>query len=116
MGRKNVVKSYKLYDSADITTSPTSKETSVINQDKASIDLSWSGTSPVAVVTVEARNGENETYRTIDFGNPINISGNTGNHRLMFNELPFTDIRIQIAFSSGTGTVDAVITSKTVGA
>ena len=116
MGRKNVVKSYKMFDQEDISTSATSSITSVINQDKASISVSWSGTSPVGTLTVEARNGKDESFYTLEFGAPIPISGNTGDHQLILSEMPFTDIRIQYTSTSGTGTMDAIITSKTVGA
>lgn len=115
MGRKNVVKSYKMFDAEDISISATSNSTSVINLDKASILISWSGTSPVGEIEVEARNGENADWVTLDIAT-IAVSGNTGNHRILFVELPFTDIRLQYLADSGTGTLTATITAKVVGA
>ncbi len=99
----------------DISGSATSDITSVLNLDKASIAIDWSGTSPVGEIQVEARNGENEPWTVLDIAT-ISISGNSGNHRIIFLELPFTDIRLQYISTSGTGSMDAVITSKTVGA
>lgn len=116
MGRKNVIKSFKMFDAGDISGSITSSTTNVINQDKASIHLEWTGTSPVGTITVEARNGENDSWYELDFGTTISISGNSGDHQLVFNEMPFTDIRIQYASTSGTGSLDATFTSKTIGA
>lgn len=116
MGRKNVVKSYKMIDAGDLSGNITSNTTNVINLDKASIHLVWSGSSPVGVITVEARNGDNDSWYELDFGSAINISGNSGDHQIVFNELPFTSIRVKYAVTSGTGSIDATITAKVVGA
>ena len=109
MGRKNVLKSFKLFDQEDISVSATSAETSVINLDKASIAVAWTGTSPVGEITVEARNGEKDAWVQLDIAT-MAISGNSGNHRILFLELPFTDIRMQYTSTSGTGNLDATIT------
>ena len=116
MGRKGVVKSYKMFDAEDISISATSKESNVINLDKASVIFSWTGTAPSGVITCEARNGEKEDWYELDCGGTMTVSGASGTHQLVFNELPFTDIRFQYTASSGTGTLDAVITAKVVGA
>lgn len=116
MGRKNVVKSYKMIDSGDLSGNITSSVVNVINLDKASIHLEWTGTSPISTITVEVRNGETDTWYEISLGSAISISGNSGDHQLVFNELPFTDIRLQSTFSSGVGTLDATISMKTTGA
>lgn len=115
MGRKSVVKSFKMIDQGDISGNVTSAITNVINLDIASIAISWSGTSPIGSITVQARNGEQEAFRDIDIGT-INVSGNTGNHDLIFTELPFTDLQVTYTATSGTGTLDAVLTSKVTGA
>lgn len=88
----------------------------VANLDKASIHLAWSGTAPNGEIVLEARNGEEDGWYTLNMGASITITGNTGNHLLVLNELPFTDIRLQYGFNSGTGTMTARITSKVVGA
>lgn len=116
MGRKNVVKSFKMIDAGDLSGSITSSVVNVINLDKASIHLIWSGSSPVGVITVEARNGELDSWYELDLGSAINISGASGDHQLVFNEIPFTDIRLQYTFTSGTGSIDALISMKTIGA
>ena len=83
--------------------------------DKASISIQWSGSSPVGTFEILARNGEDDAWQALDFGSVIAVSGNTGDHRVLLNELPFTDIRIDYAATSGTGTVDAIVTAKQVG-
>lgn len=116
MGRKNVVKSFKMFDSTSISASAVSSVVNVMNLDKASIHVKWTGTSPVGEIKVEARNGEKADWREISMGGTISVSGNSGEHDLVFNELPFTDIRLSYVSTSGTGSIDATITSKVVGA
>ena len=116
MGRKNVLKSFKMYDAADISGDVTSATTNVENLDQGSIAITWTGTSPEGVLTVEAKNGAKDAaFKEIDMGGTITITGNTGDHRLLFNQLPFTNIRLVFTSSSGTGTMEAVITAKQVG-
>ena len=107
MGRKNVVKSYKMIDSGDMSSSLTSEVVNVLNLDKASIHLQWSGSAPDGTVTVEARNGEADSWYTLNMGGDIETSSAEANHQLVFNELPFTDIRLQYA-PTGAGSVDVV--------
>ena len=116
MGRKNVVKSYKMIEAGDLASNIESTTTNVINLDKASIHLKWSGTSPIGTITVEAQNGENDSWYELDFGSSINISGASGDHQIIFNELPFTSIRIQYTATSGTGEITATYTAKVTGA
>lgn len=115
MARKNVLKSFKMIDAGDLSGNITSEITSVINLDKASIVLAWTGTSPVGTIEVQARNGEDDAWRALEFSSAINISGNSGDHRILLNETPFTDIRVVYNFASGTGTLDAIVTAKQVG-
>jgi hypothetical protein len=116
MSRKNVLKSYKMLDAADISANASSPETSVINTDKASIHVVWSGSSPVGTLVVQAKNGEFDSWYTLDFGSAISISGSSGEHSIVLNETPFERIKLVYTATSGTGTLNAVITMKTTGA
>lgn len=116
MGRKSVVPGFKLVDSQSLASNITSDVVSVKNLDQASIHLEWSGVFPVGAVTIEARNGEQDVWYELDFGSSIDISGASGNHQIVFNQMPFSDIRLQYSATSGSGTLDAFITAKVVGA
>ena len=117
MGRKNVIKSFKLIDSEDLATSFTTQNVNVINLDKASIHLSWTGTSPIGAFTVEARNGEDDDWFELTLGGgTIDISGDSGDHQLNFFELPFTDIRLIYTATSGIGTIEGFLSAKVTGA
>lgn len=113
--RKNVVRGYKMFDSADISGSTTSNEVNVLNLDKASIYVDWTGTAPSGTLTVQAKNAETGTWFDLDFGSPIAISGASGDHILIFNELPHNTIRLQYAATSGSGAINAVLVAKQVG-
>lgn len=116
MGRKNVVRSFKMIDAGNLASAITSTVVNVINLDQASIHIEWAGTAPVGTFTVEARNGEEDSWYALDMGGAISISGASGDHQLVFNQMPFTDIRLVYAATSGTGSVDAFISAKVVGA
>lgn len=116
MSRKNVVKSYNIFDEVSIAATQISASTNVINLDNASVHVKWTGSSPVGVLTVQARNGENDAWYDLDMGGTISISGNSGDHQLVFNSLPFTDLRLIYTRTSGSGNLTAALTMKTVGA
>lgn len=117
MSRKQILPPFKMYNAVSLGATVTSTITSVAGMDKASIYFEWSaGTSPVGTLTVHARNGADGTWRELNMGSTISISGASGAHDLVFNELPFTDIKLVYTRSSGTGTVTATIAAKTVGA
>jgi len=115
MARKSVTKPFKTFDAANLAANATSSITNVENLDKASISIVFSGTAPVGVVTVEVRNGAKDSFQVLDMGSTINITGASGTHQLVFNELPFTELRLQYTRTSGTGTMDATFTGKVIG-
>lgn len=113
--RKNVVRGFKMFDAVSLAATATSAEVNVINLDKASIYIDWAGTAPVGTLVVEAKNAENGTWFELDFGTPIAISGASGDHILIFNELPHNTIRLTYNRTSGTGSITAVLVAKQVG-
>jgi hypothetical protein len=116
LARKHVVYGYKAFNSADISTNQTSAEIEVGQSDYGSIFVSWSGTSPSGTLEVQAKNGENGTYRALDFGSTISISGNSGNHDILLKEMPFTHLKLVYTSASGTGLMTASVTFKSKGA
>ena len=116
MSRKNVIKSYKMFDETSMASSQTSVTVNVINLDIASIFFEWSGSSPVGVLTLQARNGEGGTWYDLDMGGTMSVSGASGSHQLQLTEIFFTDLQLIYTRSSGTGSMTATITAKTIGA
>lgn len=118
MGRKNVVKSFDIISSdvGDLSDNFTSEIVNVINMDKASVHLEWSGTGVDGEFEIQARNGENDSWYVLDLNTSILVDTDSGDHQIVFNELPFTDIRLSYTSNAGTGTLTGKISLKVVGA
>jgi len=125
VGRKNIVRSYKMFDAVTISTTQSSTATNVLNLDNASIQVIWSGGgTPVGTLTVEATNVDPDLpsfdstadYVTLTLSGTIAVSGNSGNHSIILEEMPFYAIRLTYTSTSGTATMSAYLSSKTIGA
>ena len=117
MGRKNVIEGFKAFDAINLATASTvSQSINVLTLDKASLHIKWTGTFPVGVITIQAKNGPNDTFYDLDFGSAINITGNSGEHQIMFNEMPFSELTVTYTKTSGTGTMSGFFTAKVTGA
>jgi hypothetical protein len=115
LSRKNLI-SKKFVDALAVSTTQDSDTLNLGQTDKASVHLTWTGSSPDITVTVKARNGNADTFRTLNMGGTIAISGASGEHELIFNELPFTELKLTFTRASGSATITANFTSKSVGA
>jgi hypothetical protein len=115
MARKNVIKGYKPFDEVDISSNQDSEEIVVTNLDKASIHVMWSGSSPVGTMVVQAKNGEKGTYYNLEGLDAISITGNSGDHVIIFSDMPFTHLKISFTNTSGTGSMTANMTAKQIG-
>lgn len=116
MARKHVVYGFKPFNNTDLSTSQTSSEVEVGQSDYGSIFLSWVGTSVNGTLEVQAKNGEKGTYHALDFGSIISLSGSSGSHDIILNELPFTHLKLVYTRVGGTGSVTAEVTFKSKGA
>lgn len=115
MARKNIIATYKMIDAGDMSGNIVSETVNVQNMDLAGIHVSWSGSSPVGTITVQARNGAADSWYDLTFPAPISVSGNTGDHQIVLASLPFTDIQLTYTASSGSGDLTARITAKQLG-
>lgn len=116
MSRKNVLYSYNFFAPQVVSSTITSSSTSVANLDNCSIAVVWSASTFDGFFVVQVRNGPNDSWRNVDFGSTIPITGTSGSNEIQFTQLPFTDMRCSITRTSGSGTISAVITAKTSGA
>lgn len=109
--------SFNFFDTQTVTATTESTVMSVGQMDYGSIALSWSASDLTATLEVQARNGKDETYRALDFGGSIAISGASGSHEIVMNQMPFTDIKLVLTVTGGTsGVIEAPFTSKSTGA
>lgn len=116
MSRKSLLKPYKMLDSVDMSASQESNPTNVEGIDQSSIQVVWSGTSPVGEMKVFARNGKANAFYELDFDETLVVSGNSDSMFILINCAPFTDIKLQYVRTSGTGTMSATINGKSIGA
>lgn len=123
MSRRNIIAPYKIFDSADMSANITqgAPYTTIDQVDKIGIDLDWTGTSPVGTFDVQVCYlipGTNTytTWRSLDFGSTVNITGNTGNHQFVILDPPFQKLRIKYTRTSGTGNLTAVLSAYNRGA
>lgn len=118
MGRKNTVSNYLMFGSSgcdmSVAGTQTSNITEIINMDNVAIVASWTGSSPVGTLLVQVSNDQ-VVWQNLDFGSAISISGNSGSHDLIMNQLPHTYIRAAYVKTSGTGTLACSISIKQVG-
>lgn len=110
MSRKNVLDSYKIFDNISLSTQ-TSNPTNVKYLDYGSIHILWTGSSPVGSVSVQVRNGENDSFYTLDIG-PAPISGSSGDHVFIFNSLDFYELKLVYTHTSGSGNLTANFIAK----
>lgn len=117
MSRKAAIYSYKFFDDEEITATTASEHSSTLQMDHASIALTWADSDLQAVVEVQVRNGEHEAWRTLNFGADIEIPSDeaSGSHEIEFVSMPWTDMRLNIVRASGSATIRAVLTAKSLG-
>jgi hypothetical protein len=131
MGRKHVLHQYNMLKDRTVNMSATftSNQVNVEQLDKGSIHLSWTA-GPTGTFTVEARNGGNPAANTalpqapindswyeLDLGSAITIAGSDSQIQIVFNEMPFTDIRVVWTAATGAATdLKILFSAKAVGA
>lgn len=115
---KKLIKPYPLISAGDMSGNITGSEVVCENQDYAMVLVEWTGTSPVGEFKMEfvqldaTRNNGVDVWEPMDFGSTIAISGNTGSHQIVFQELPFMKIRPKYAYTSGIGSLTVTFMAK----
>lgn len=104
----------------DLSADATSQATNVQFSDNIGIQLVWTGSSPSGEVLIQSSNDYDPikntgTWTNLDFGVPILITGNSGNHIININLVPFAWIRLFYDRTSGTGTMTSTLVMKQVG-
>lgn len=87
-----------------------------------SYDISWSGTSPVGVVTVQVSNSYSQNgdgsvrnpgnWTTLTLSSTTNVSGNTGNGFIDVDATAGYAIRLVYTKTSGIGTLSVIAHGK----
>lgn len=99
-----------------------SEVTIVQNLSMLSYDVSWTGTAPVGVMSVQVSNsysinGDGSvrnagSWTTLTLNSPTNVSGSTGNGFIDIDATGTYAIRLVYTRTSGTGTMNAILNAK----
>lgn len=121
MSSRPFLKPFQVIKDGDMSANITSVATIITNLSMVSYQVTWTGSSPVGVVTVEASNDYSVdaagkvlnagTWNTVT-GATANISGNTGKGMINLNQMPAFAIRLTYTATSGTGTLNATVVAK----
>jgi hypothetical protein len=91
----------------------TGKNVHVLFLDYALFDINWSGNTTNGVVTFQILKDGKDTWETLAIpGEPVAVSGSTGNHKVLFESLLFKEIRAIYTSNSGGETVSIYVTAK----
>ena len=87
-----------------------------------SYDISWAGSSPVGVMSIQVSNTYSENpdgsvnnpgkWTTVTLSSTPSVSGNTGNGFIDLSQLGAYAVRLVFTFTSGTGLMNAVFNAK----
>lgn len=116
MGRKYVIKPYKLFDNVDISTDQTSAAVNVLHLDRGSIEIKWASFSIDGEIKVQGRNQTDGTFIDLDFDDTLSVNVDNDTMRIELSSISFYELRIKYVSSSGTGNMDAYIIFQTEGA
>lgn len=123
-GRAIKTPDYKQINAGDMSGNINGTPTNVEMKDRLLYYLEWTGATPVGTVVIEVNNDDiepespanlNPVWRALDFGSTISISGNTGNHTILIQQVTWKWIRARYVFGSGIGTLDAYIKTSASG-
>jgi hypothetical protein len=99
-----------------------STPTIIDNISLISYDISWTGTAPVGMMSVQVsntytQNAEGQTanpgnWTTLTLSAPTPVTGNTGNGGIDVDVTGFYAIRLVYTPTSGTGLMNATINAK----
>jgi hypothetical protein len=116
-----IIPPHKVINAGSLAGNVISDVTIIQNSSDISYDISWTGSSPVGVMSVEvsntySQNGDGSvrnagTWRTLT-GMSAAVSGNTGDGGFDIVGTAFFAIRLHYVRTSGTGTINATITAK----
>lgn len=119
-GRKNVLKSYHALNAGSMGASVTSTVTDGTYQDSIGIQVTWTSSNAVGVITVDASINYDPRLGTGDwialtFSPALSQpASNNGSYLIDLQMFPFPYYRVSYTRTSGTGTLDVWFCSKEI--
>lgn len=122
MSRRPIKSPFKVINATSMAASITSSVTIVSNLTMISYDISWTGSSPVGVMSVEISNTyslnmdgtvrDAGNWTTLTLSSTPSVSGNTGHGFIDVDATGAYAMRLIYTRTSGTGTMNATINAK----
>ena len=111
MGVKRTLDYSSLVVDGDMSSNITSSSTNILHMDRVGYQLVWTGT-PTGDFSVEVSN-DDSTWQAISFDTTPDAAGSAGSHFLEI-ETAAKFIRLKYTAGSGSGTLQAHITGKSI--
>ena len=119
MGRRNIIREYQVFSSADTSTSPDSAYTDVSGVDFITYRIAV-GATVNAIASIKFMNGDTFSAadaEALNFGQTLSLVGATDqDYMITIENKGFKWLYIDIANNGGTGNVSAWITGTSRGA
>ncbi len=122
MSSRTQLNPYSVITDGDMSASITSDVTLVQKISMISYSISWAGTAPIGVITVQASNDYSVnpdgsvrnagTWNTLTLSGTAAVSGGTGNGFIDIDSLAAYAVRLVYTRASGTGTLQAIVAGK----
>ena len=123
MASRPLLSPFSVISSGDMSAASIASAVTLLPQlSMVSYDVSWVGTAPVGVVTVEVSNTYKQSadgsvlnpgnWTTLVLSAPTPVSGNSGNGFIDVDATAGYAIRLVYTRTSGTGTLNATVNGK----
>lgn len=122
MSSRPLIKPFSVITNGNMATSLTSTPTITDNLSMISYDVSWAGSSPVGVITIQVSNSysvnadgsvrNSGNWTTLTLSSSTNVSGNTGNGFIDIDATAAYAVRLVYTRTSGTGLLNVKVASK----
>ena len=122
MSSRPMLTPFSVITNGDMSANIISAVTIVQNLSMISYDVSWTGTAPVGVMSVQVSNTYTQNadgtvrnagnWTTLTLSAPTNVSGATGNGFIDVDATGAFAMRLVYTWTSGTATMNATISAK----
>lgn len=122
MSSRPIFTPHSVITNGDMSGNITSQVTIIQNLSMLSYDISWTGTAPVGVMSVQISNTYSQNadgsvrnpgnWTTLVLSSPTPVSGSPGNGFIDIDAIAAYAMRLVYTRTSGTGTMNAIINGK----
>lgn len=122
MSSRPIFTPHSVVTNGDMSGNITSEPTIIQNLSMVSYDISWTGTAPVGVISLQVSNTYKQNaagkvsvagnWNTVTLTSPTAVSGATGNGFIDVDAIAGYAVRVVYTRTSGTGIMNITVTGK----